>query len=114
LFRSTQAPSASDETLRSEIGLIFAHSLRERELSESDRNYVTDTVAARTGIPRPEAEQRVTDTFTRARQATDTARKAFAHSLYWLFVALLLGAFAASLASTFGGKQRDHAHIARV
>jgi hypothetical protein len=114
LFRSTQAPSASDETLRSEIGLIFAHSLRERELSESDRSYVADTVAARTGIPRPEAEQRVTDTFTRAQQATDTARKAVAHSLYWLFVALLLGAFAASLASTFGGKQRDHAHVARV
>jgi hypothetical protein len=114
LFRSTQAPSASDETLRSEIGLIFAHSLRERELSESDRSYVADTVAARTGIPRPEAEQRVTDTFASAQQATDTARKAVAHSLYWLFVALLLGAFAASLASTFGGKQRDHAHVARV
>jgi hypothetical protein len=114
LFRSTQAPSASDETLRSEIGLIFAHSVRERELSESDRSYLADTVAARTGIPRPEAEQRVTDTFARAQQATETARKAVAHSLYWLFVALLLGAFAASLASTFGGKQRDHAHIARI
>jgi hypothetical protein len=114
LFRSTQAPSPSDEALRSEIGVIFAHSLRQRELSESDRSYVADTVAARTGIPRPEAEQRVTDTFANAQHATDTARKAIAHSLYWLFVALLLGAFAASLASTFGGKQRDHAHIARI
>jgi hypothetical protein len=111
---STPAPSMSDEALRSEIGLIFAHSLRERELSESDLSYVADTVAARTGIPRPEAEQRVADTFTRAQHATDTARKAVAHSLYWLFVALLLGAFAASLASTFGGKQRDHAHVARI
>jgi hypothetical protein len=114
LFRSTPAPSASDEALRSEIGLIFSHSLRERELSESDRSYLADTVAARTGIPRPEAEQRVADTFTLAQHATDTARKAVAHSLYWLFVALLLGAFAASLASTFGGKQRDHAHLARI
>ena len=74
-------------------------------------NYLADTVAARTGIPRPEAEQRVTDTFTRAQQGTDTARRAAAHSLYWLFVALLLGAFASSVAATFGGKQRDHAHI---
>jgi MFS family permease len=114
LFRSAQPPSTADEALRSEVGLIFAHSLRQRELSESDRGYVADTVAARTGIPRPEAEQRVTDTFTRAQQATDTARKAVAHSLYWLFVALLLGAFAASLAATFGGKQRDHAHLGGV
>jgi hypothetical protein len=111
LLRSAQPSSTADEALRSEIGLIFAHSLRQRELSGSDMNYLADTVAARTAIPRPEAEQRVTDTFTRAQQAADTARKAVAHSLYWLFVALLLGAFAASLAATFGGKQRDHAHI---
>jgi len=89
-------------------------SLRQRELSESDRSYVADTVAARTGILRPQAEQRVTDTFTRAQHATDSARKAAAHSLYWLFVALRLGAFACSLAATFGGTQRDHAHIARA
>jgi hypothetical protein len=94
------------EALRSEIGLIFVHSLRQWELSESDKNYVADTVAARSGIARSEAEKRVTDTFTRDQQATDTARNAVAHSLYWLLVALLLGAFAASLAATFGGKQR--------
>ena len=111
LLRSAQPSGTPEEALRSEIGLIFAHSLRQRELSGSDMNYLADTVAARTGIPRPEAEQRVTDTFTRAQQGTDTARRAAAHSLYWLFVALLLGAFASSLAATFGGKQRDHAHI---
>ncbi len=111
LLRSAQPSGTPEEALRSEIGLIFAHSLRQRELSGSDMNHLADTVAARTGIPRPEAEQRVTDTFTRAQQGTDTARRAAAHSLYWLFVALLLGAFASSLAATFGGKQRDHAHI---
>ncbi len=111
LLRTAQPSGTPDEALRSEIGLIFAHSLRQRELSGSDMNYLADTVGARTGIPRPEAEQRVTDTFTRAQQATDTARRAVAHSLYWLFVALLLGAFASSVAATFGGKQRDHAHI---
>jgi hypothetical protein len=111
LFRSN---GTADEAQRSEIGLIFAHSLRERELSDSDMNYVTDVVMARTGIPRSEAEKRVTDAFENDRQAADAARKAVAHSLYWLFVALLLGAFAASLAATLGGKQRDRAHISRV
>jgi hypothetical protein len=37
----------------------------------------------------------------------ETARKAVAHSMYWTFVALLVGAFCASLAATVGGKQRD-------
>lgn len=114
LFRSGQSSGVLDETLRTEAGLIFAHSLRQRELSDADTNYLADVVAARTGITRPEAEKRVTDTFTRTQQAADTARKAVAHSLYWLFVALLLGAFSASFAATFGGRQRDHAHLARI
>ena len=32
---------------------------------------------------------------------------AWSGSLLWLFVALLVGAFVASLAATFGGSQRD-------
>lgn len=42
-----------------------------------------------------------------ALQAADDARKAFAHSMYWTFVALLIGAFCASVAATIGGKERD-------
>jgi hypothetical protein len=30
-----------------------------------------------------------------------------AHSLYWLVVALLIGAFSGSFAATIGGRQRD-------
>jgi len=40
-------------------------------------------------------------------QAVDTARKAIAHAMYWTFVALLIGAFCASVAATIGGRQRD-------
>jgi hypothetical protein len=93
------------------VGVIFAHSLAHRELSGEDKNYLTDAVAAKTGVPRAEAEKRVTDAFERDQQAADTARKTVAHSLYWLFVALLFGAFAASLAATFGGRQRDHVRV---
>jgi hypothetical protein len=42
-----------------------------------------------------------------ALQAADDVRKAFAHSMYWTFVALLIGAFCASLAATIGGRERD-------
>jgi hypothetical protein len=49
----------------------------------------------------------VNDTVAAARQAVDNARKAAAHMLYWLFVALLIGAFCASFAATIGGRERD-------
>lgn len=111
LFRSNQISSAPDQSLRSEISAVFAHSLHQRELAAEDRNYVADVVAVKTGLARPEAEKRVTEVFGRDQQAIDNARKAVAHSLYWLFVALLLGAFAASFSATFGGRQRDHLHV---
>ncbi|HEX3822050.1 MAG TPA: hypothetical protein VHW45_17095 [Candidatus Sulfotelmatobacter sp.] len=110
LFRSAQpaqASAAADSAVRNEVSLIFAHSLAQQELNEADRNYVADVVGAKTGLSHAEAEQRVTEVFQRDQQATDAARKAVAHSLYWLFAALLMGAFAASLAATYGGRQRD-------
>lgn len=48
-----------------------------------------------------------TDTENAAKQTADNARKAAAQSALWIFVALLLGAFFASLMATMGGKQRD-------
>jgi hypothetical protein len=108
LFRSQTPSSMPDDAVRTEIGLIFAHSLRERDLASEDKSYVVETVAAKTGLSRPDAERRVSEVFERDQQAVETARKAIAHSLYWLFVALLLGAFSGSLAATFGGRQRDH------
>ncbi len=39
--------------------------------------------------------------------AADAARSAAAKTSLWTFVALLVGAFCASLAATFGGRQRD-------
>ncbi|MNE07732.1 hypothetical protein D3C80_1003620 [compost metagenome] len=42
-----------------------------------------------------------------AQQAADTAAKVAAWTTLWMFVALLAGAFFASLAATFGGRRRD-------
>jgi len=110
LLRGDRVAAASDEALRSEIGLIFAHSLVRRELTPEDKSYVAGAVSERTGLSRPAADQRVDQVFASEQQAADATRKAVAHSLYWLFVALLLGAFFASFAATIGGRQRDHLH----
>ena len=65
-------------------------------------------MAARTGLNQQDAERRVSEVITEARQAEDTVRKATAHLLLWVFLSLLTGAFSASFAATIGGKQRDH------
>ena len=107
LFRSSQPLPANESSARTQAAVIFAHALAQGALTDDDKNYVADQVAAATGINRADAEQRVTDTFQRDQQAADAARKAVAHALYWLFVASLIGAFSASFAALLGGRQRD-------
>jgi hypothetical protein len=94
--------------LHNEVALIFANALRQGNLSPEDKTYLGQVVAARTGISESDAEQRVANAFTQIQQAADTARKTIAHTSLWIFLALLIGAFCASLAATFGGAQRDH------
>jgi hypothetical protein len=107
LFRSSQPLSANASAARTQAAVIFTHALAQGSLTDEDKNYVADQVAAGTGINRADAEQRVTDTFWRDQQAADAARKAVSHALYWLFVASLMGAFCASYAALLGGRQRD-------
>jgi hypothetical protein len=112
LFRSNRSsPDRNDASVRGEAGVIFASALRQGNLPETDKLYLAQLVAARTGVSEPEAEKRVSDVFVEAQQAADTARKALAHLSLWLFAALLIGAFCASFAATIGGRQRDHVKL---
>jgi len=109
LFRSDRpAPDSNDASMRADAGSIFANALRQKDIPAPDKTYLARLVSARTGLSQTDAEQRVSDVLTQARQAADIARKAVAHYLYWMFLALLIGAFCASFAATIGGKQRDH------
>ena len=119
LLRSDQAPpDANSGAMRSEVSKIFATDLRAGRLASEDRDYLARTIVKRTGMSQADAERRVDDIYARvskasadaqaaAKEAAETARKAAAHSALWMFVALLIGAFVASLAATFGGRQRD-------
>ena len=109
LFRSDSTkPDANDALLRGEGGRILANALRQKEIPAADKNYLSQLVATRTGLTNADAEKRVSDVFTSAQQAAETTRKTVAHSLLWAFLALLIGAFCASLGATIGGRQRDH------
>jgi hypothetical protein len=105
----TAAPSSDQDnaSVRDEVGLIVANSLREVGLSQADKSYLTQVVAARTGVSQSDAGRRVDEAYAQAQQVADRSRKAVAHSMYWTFAALLIGAFCASVAATIGGRQRD-------
>jgi hypothetical protein len=109
LLRSDHPSTAGNDSLvRAEFGRIFAHALLHNDLPAADQAYLAQLVSARTGLNPADADKRVSDVVAQARQAADTARKAAAHLSLWIFVALLVGAFSASLSATFGGSQRDH------
>jgi hypothetical protein len=124
----TAAPNATQSSTPSrtpEVTRIFANALQSGELTESDRQYLGQLVAANTGLSPADAEQRVTDTFTRlkqnleqakakAKQVADDARKASAALALWLVVSLFVGAFVASLAATFGGRLRDSSVLVKA
>lgn len=109
LFRSGRsATDAGDAAAKAEAERIVVNGLAEKQMPAADQAYLVTLVTARTGISQPDAEQRVADVMTEARQAEDTLRKATAHLLLWLFLSLLMGAFSASFAAAIGGRQRDH------
>jgi hypothetical protein len=130
LFHVTPTPSepgaapsekpALEATERTEVVRIFAHSLANGELRAEDKSYLSQLLARHTGMTEANAEIRVSAVYnqtrenieqakTKAQQAIDKTRKIAAYSALWMFIALLCGAFVASVTALWGGRQRDSA-----
>ena len=93
---------------RAEVLRLWTADFQDNQgLGAADRSYVTQVVAARTGLNQADAEKRVNDVITEAKTAADDARKGAAKLSFWLTAAMLFGAFAASLAAVEGGTLRD-------
>lgn len=110
----TQADSGNFGTRAEVLRLWTADFRNSADLSQPDRAYVAQAVAARTGLSQADAEKRVDAVVTEAKSAADTARRNAAHLSFWLTAALLFGAFAASLAAAEGGALRDGTWNGRV
>jgi hypothetical protein len=103
---TSSANSASQS--RAEVLRLWTADFRDNsDLNSADRSYVTQVVAARTGLSQTDAEKRVSDVINEAKTAADNARKGAAKLSFWLTAAMLFGAFAASLAAVEGGSLRD-------
>jgi len=124
LFRGTPGaqpatPQPDDPALRAEVSRIFTDAVRGNgTLASADSRYLAQLVAERTGLGANEAQQRVDATYSEvkarvqnaeatAKQAADKARKDSAYTALWFAIALLIGAFTASLSATYGGRTRD-------
>jgi hypothetical protein len=102
---------------QAQVNRILITSLSPNGLSNDDRTYLAQLVAAQTGVSQDEAQRRV-DAVTAqmkqdATQAAETARKAAAYVSFWTFMSLLFGAVCAALGGVLGGELRDE-YVART
>lgn len=118
LFRSShtasQASAASTTEARAEATRILANGVATGDVPTTDRTYLAELVAARTGISADEAQKRVDDAIAqaksadlKARQVADAARKSAAATSIFTALSMLVGAFIACVAAALGGQRRD-------
>lgn len=118
LFRpadATRLAAASPNSdAAAQASRILIASAAAGEISADDKTYLSQLVAARTGLSETDAQARVDalvakvqDSKVKAQQAADTARKASATFALLGALSLVIGAFIASAAAALGGRQRD-------
>jgi hypothetical protein len=116
LFRSSQSGSSTATTAdaRAEAARILANGLASGDVPTTDRAYLAELVAARTGISQEDAQRRVDTAIAqakaadvKARKAADAARKATSEASIFTALSMLVGAFIACIAAALGGQRRD-------
>jgi hypothetical protein len=115
LFRSSQTTSTAPTTdARAEAARILANGVATGEVPTTDRSYLAELVASRTGISAEEAQKRVDNAIAqakaadlKARELADKARKAAAETSIFTALSMLVGAFIACIAAALGGQRRD-------
>ncbi len=102
------------DNYRMEAMHIASSAAASGDVSDEDRAYLASVVAAKTGVSTDEAQKRVDafiaqvkDTAAKAKAAADEARKAAAQAAIYTALAMLIGAFIASISAALGGRLRD-------
>jgi hypothetical protein len=104
--RQASAQPLSPEA-RAEVTRIVARAVANGGLSEGDRTYLAQLVAQHPGISQDDARNTDVKNQARETEAADKAAKASAYFSFWMFMSLLFGAAAATLAGVLGGELRD-------
>ncbi len=112
LFRSPRRPANVDMSAeRAEAGRILMTSSSHSGVSGDDRTYLSQQVAATTGIAQGEADRRVQAAIADSRTAISRSRRNTIIVAFSFAAATLLGAIAAWSAACAGGRHRDGAPL---
>ena len=115
LYRSDHPnASASNNDVSAQTSRIMLNGLRNGDVPASDRAYLAQLVAARTGLSQDDATKRVDQVISQAKaaeakaqQTADAARKAAAKLSIVTALSMVVGAFIACVAAALGGRLRD-------
>jgi len=115
LFRSDHpSGNAGDAEQRAEATRILLNGLNNGGVSDGDRNYLAQMVAARAGMPQADARKRVDDVLAqvstaerKVRAAADETREAGTYLSIFTGLSMLIGAFIACAGAALGGSHRD-------
>jgi hypothetical protein len=112
--RASAVALSSRDDLRAEVARLLSASVNGRStFSNQDRAYLVQVVAQRTGLPPQEAERRVGEAITAAREAADKTRRAAILTGFVTAASLVLSLGAAWWAALKGGQHRDQSVPAR-
>jgi len=107
LFRAERRPTSDLEYPRAEAARILLTTSSHRGMQPEDRAYLVRLTAAYTGIAQPDAERRVDEVATLAKEDVSRARRSAVILAFMAGAAALLGAAASWFAACAGGRVRD-------
>jgi predicted transcriptional regulator len=108
LFRGSERRTGGDLSYdRAEAARILLTTSSHRGMDPTDRAYLAKLIAADTGTAAPDAERRVDEVATRAKQDISRARSSAVILAFMAGAAALLGAIAAWAAAVTAGRYRD-------
>jgi hypothetical protein len=125
LFRpsptATTVPTTDTTMVRAETGRILAEGALGDGVSDPDKAYLAQVVAANTGLSAEEANARVTEVLAAvdkakadAAAAAETARKTAVLAAFLTAASLLVSAAGAYWAAQMGGNHRDNGTVFRT
>ena len=95
------------DLVRAEISRLLARSIQAGEITTSDKTYLAQIVAARTGVPQADAEKRVDEAINALKAGLDRARRVAIVLGFLTASILLIGGAAAWWAAALGGSHSD-------
>ena len=107
LFRSDRRTEPAPAEVRAEASRLIMKGIGRQDMAPDDRTHLNRMVAGSTGLAAPEAERRVGQVLTEARNSAAQARRSAVIIGFATAAALAAAAAAAWFAAGEGGKHRD-------